>query len=321
MMMAILARGLSVALTLLAAGPIAAQSFPTRPITMIVPWSAGGGTDIAMRSLGQATAKILGQPVLIENRPGAGGSLGPAAMVNARPDGHTLSQMPISVLRIPHMQKVAFDPLTDFTWIAMISGYTFGVVVRADSPFRSLRDIVEFARANPGKLTYATPGTGTSLHITMEDIAAREGISLTHVPFKGQADGSNALLGGHVMVQSDATGWAELVEAGRLRLLATWGAERSRRWPNVPNLKEAGYDIVANSPYGIAGPRGLDPKIVRTLQDALRKALDDPEYLKAITRLDQENFFLSSDDYTAWVRRTYAAEKIFLERLGLTAKP
>lgn len=321
MMMAILARGLSVALTLLAAGPIAAQSFPTRPITMIVPWSAGGGTDIAMRSLGQATAKILGQPVLIENRPGAGGSLGPAAMANARPDGHTLSQMPISVLRIPHMQKVAFDPLTDFTWIAMISGYTFGVVVRADSPFRSLRDIVEFARANPGKLTYATPGTGTSLHITMEDIAAREGISLTHVPFKGQADGSNALLGGHVMVQSDATGWAELVEAGRLRLLATWGAERSRRWPNVPNLKEAGYDIVANSPYGIAGPRGLDPKIVRTLQDALRKALDDPEYLKAITRLDQENFFLSSDDYTAWVRRTYAAEKIFLERLGLTAKP
>ena len=321
MMMAILARGLSVALTLLAAGPIAAQSFPTRPITMIVPWSAGGGTDIAMRSLGQATAKILGQPVLIENRPGAGGSLGPAAMANARPDGHTLSQMPISVLRIPHMQKVAFDPLTDFTWIAMISGYTFGVVVRADSPFRSLRDIVEFARANPGKLTYATPGTGTSLHITMEDIAAREGISLTHVPFKGQADGSNALLGGHVMVQSDATGWAELVEAGRLRLLATWGAERSRRWPNVPNLKEAGYDIVANSPYGIAGPRGLDPKIVRNLQDALRKALDDPEYLKAITRLDQENFFLSSDDYTAWVRRTYAAEKIFLERLGLTAKP
>jgi tripartite-type tricarboxylate transporter receptor subunit TctC len=123
------------------------------------------------------------------------------------------------------------------------------------------------------------------------------------------------------MVQSDATGWAELVEAGRLRLLVTWGAERSRRWPNVPVLKEVGYDIVANSPYGIAGPRGMDPKVVRILQDALRKALDDPDYAKTIARLDQDNYWLPSDEYTAYARRTFAAEKLFLDRLGLSAKP
>ncbi|MBC7780413.1 MAG: tripartite tricarboxylate transporter substrate binding protein, partial [Proteobacteria bacterium] len=239
----------------------------------------------------------------------------------ARPDGYTLSQMPISLFRIPHMQKVAFDPVNDFTWVAMVSGYTFGVVVRADSPFKTFRDVVAFARANPGKLTYATPGNGTSLHITMEDIAAREGLTLTHVPYKGQADGTAALLGGHVMVQADATGWAELVETGKLRLLVTWGAERSRRWPNVPTLKEVGYDIVANSPYGIAGPRGMDPKIARLLQDAFRKALDDPEYIKTIARLDQDNYYLSSEDYAAYAKRTYGTERLFLEKLGLAARP
>jgi len=297
-----------------------AQSFPTRPITVIVPFSAGGSTDIAVRALTTAAAKTLGQPIVIENRTGAGGTLGPASMANARPDGYTLSQMPISLFRIPHMQKVAFDPVNDFTWIAMVSGYTFGVVVRADSPFKSFRDLIAFARANPGKLTYATPGTGTSLHITMEDIAAREGVEFTHVPFKGQADGTTALLGGHVMVQADTTGWGELVEAGKLRLLVTWGAERTRRWPNVPILKEVGYDIVANSPYGFAGPRGMDPKVVRILHDALRRALDDPDYIKTLTRLDQDNFYLSSEDYAAYAKRTFASERLFIEKLGLSAK-
>ncbi len=298
----------------------AQPAFPSRPITLIVPWTAGGGTDIALRALATATSKHLNQTIVVENRPGAGGTLGAAALANARPDGYTLSQMPISVFRIPFMQKVAWDPANDFTWIAMISGYTFGVVVRADSPFKTFRDLITFARANPGKLTYATPGTGTSLHITMEDIANRENVQFTHVPFKGQADASTALLGGHVMAQADATGWAELVEAGKLRLLVTWGAERTKRWPNVPTLKEAGFDIVTNSPYGIAGPRGMDPKIVRILQDAMRRALDDPEYVKTITRFDQENFFLSSEEYAAYAKRTLAAERLFLDRLGLSLK-
>jgi tripartite-type tricarboxylate transporter receptor subunit TctC len=318
------ALALGAAAVLAALGPGTAQAqpaaFPSRPVTMIVPWTAGGGTDIAMRALATAASKHLGQPILTENRPGAGGTLGAAALANAKPDGYTLSQMPISVFRIPHMQKVSWDPASDFTWIAMVSGYTFGVVVRADSPFKTFRDLVTFARANPGKLTYATPGTGTSLHITMEDIAARENIQWTHVPFKGQADGSTALLGGHVMAQADATGWAELVEAGKLRLLVTWGAERTRRWPTVPTLKESGYDIVTNSPYGIAGPRGMDPKVVRVVHDALRRALDDPEYIKTITRFDQDNFYLSSEDYAAYARRTLGAERLFLERLGLSLK-
>jgi tripartite-type tricarboxylate transporter receptor subunit TctC len=309
---------LAATLLALVAGPGWTQPFPQRPVTIIVPWSAGGGTDIAMRAFAQAAQKHLGQPIVIENRPGAAGTLGPGQMARtARPDGYTLSQMPLSLFRLPHMQKVDFDPVNDFTWIAMISGYTFGVVVRADSPFKTFRDLIAFARAHPGKLTYATPGTGTTLHITMEDIAVREGIVWTHVPFKGQADGTAALLGGHVMAQADSTGWAELVEAGKLRLLVTWGEHRTKRWPAVPTLRETGFDLVANSPYGIAGPRGMDPKVVRILQDAFLKALDDPEYLKTIARLDQHNFWMPSDEYTKYAQRTFETERVFLHKLGL----
>ena len=166
-----------------------AQTYPAKPITLIVPWPAGGSSDIAMRAIADAMAKILGQPMVVDNKPGASGTLGPAAMAaTAKPDGYTLSQMPITVVRIPIMQKTSFDTLKDFTYIAQLTGYTFGITTKSDSPFKTWADVVKFAKENPGKLTYATPGTGTSLHIGMEMIAAKEGIKLTQVPFKGAAE-------------------------------------------------------------------------------------------------------------------------------------
>src|ERR1043166_4452389 len=196
------------ALAALAAPPVAAQNFPERPITLICPWPAGGGTDVAMRALAEAVAKQLGQRVIIENRPGAAGTVGPGSMAQtAKPDGYTISQMAISVFRIPYLQKVNYDPNNDFTWIIGITGYTFGVVVRSDSPWKTWQELIAYARANPGKFSYASPGTGTSLHITMEEIAQREGIQWLHVPFKGQADATAAVLGGHVNASADSTGW------------------------------------------------------------------------------------------------------------------
>ena len=302
---------------LLAGLPLAAQNFPDKPITLIVPYSAGGATDVAMRALADAAARHLGQRVIVENRTGVGGTLGPQTMVNAKPDGYVISQMPITVFRIPHMQKVSFDPLTDFTWIIHVSGYTFGVAVRTDSPWKTWQDFIAYAKANPGKVSYSTPGNGTSLHITMEEIAAREGIQWLQVPYKGAADALIALRGGHVTAMADSTTWGEMVDAGQLRLLSTWGVNRTRRWPNTPTLKDLGYGIVSNSPYGLAGPKGMDPKVVKILHDAFRKAMDDPAYQKVLERLDQENVYMSGEDYAKFAKKTYDEEKIIIERMGL----
>jgi tripartite-type tricarboxylate transporter receptor subunit TctC len=149
--------------------------------------------------------------------------LGANELVNAKPDGYTLSQLPHGVFRIPHMQKVQFDTLKDFTWIACLTGYTFGLVVPADSPIKSIKDLVDYAKANPGKFTYGSTGTGTSPHLAVEEFAQRAGIKLTHVPFKGNADNMQAILGGHIMAASDATGWGaargrrQAAPAGHLR--------------------------------------------------------------------------------------------------------
>jgi tripartite-type tricarboxylate transporter receptor subunit TctC len=201
-----------------------AQAFPNRPIRLICLWTAGGTTDIVMRSWAESASRILGQQVLIENKGGAGGAggtLGAIELTNAKPDGHTLAQLPHSVFRIPHMQKVQFDTTKDFTWIICMTGYTFGMVVRAESPIKDIKDLVAFAKSKPGEFTYGSPGIGTSPHLAVEEFAAKAGIKLSHVPFKGVADGLQALIGGHTMGHSDSTGWGPQVESGRLRLLAT----------------------------------------------------------------------------------------------------
>jgi tripartite-type tricarboxylate transporter receptor subunit TctC len=295
------------------------QNFPEKPVTLIVPWSAGGGTDVAMRALADATAKHLGQRIVIDNRAGASGTIGPSSMAkNARPDGYTVSQMPITVFRLPHMTKTEFDPMSDFTWIINLTGYTFGVVVRADAPWKNWQEFIAYAKANPGKVTYGTPGHGTSLHITMEDIAMRDGIRWLQVPFKGNADATAALMGGHIMASADSTGWAELIDAGKFRLLVTWGAQRTKRWPQVPTLKELGYDIVSVSPYGIAGPKGMDPKVVKILHDAFKKGSEESAFQKTLERLDQqERFYMNSDDYAKYAKKTFDDEKIVVERMGL----
>jgi len=296
-----------------------AQQFPSKPVTLIVPWPAGGSTDIYFRKLGEVAARHLGQPLVIENRPGGSGMNGPATMSKtARPDGYTLSQLAISAYRMPHMQKVDWDPINDFTYIIGLAGYTFGIVVRADSPFKTFNDLITYARANPGKLSYATPGTGTSLHLAMEEIGAKANVQFLHIPFKGYADGATALLGGHVMVQVDSTGWAKQVDAGTQRLLATLGDKRTR-W-GAPTVKELGVDTVSNSPFGLVGPKGMPPEVVKVLHDAFKKSLDDPEYLKLLAMLDQPAWYMSSEDYARWAVGMLQAERATIERVGLLLK-
>jgi tripartite-type tricarboxylate transporter receptor subunit TctC len=295
-----------------------AQQFPSRPVTLIVPWPAGGGTDIGMRALALATEKHLGQPIVIENKPGAGGTIGPANMAaNARPDGYTIAQLPITVFRLPFIQKTSFDPAKDFTYIIHLTGYTFGVVVKADAPWKTFQELLDYAKANPGKINYGTPGVGTSLHITMEQIAKQKGIKWTQVPFKGQSESLNALLGGHIDVESNSTGWAGAVNGGQARLLVTWGAKRTRNWPNVPTLKEVGIDMVSNSPFGIGGPKGMDPAVVKILHDAFKKGMEEQSYKDAMAKLDQEDFYLGTAEYHAYAMQQINEQRQLVEELGL----
>jgi len=296
-----------------------AQDFPTRPITLIVPWPAGGSTDTHLRKLAELASKHLGQPIIIENKPGAGGMLGPAGMSKtAQPDGYVISQITINALRQPHMQKVDWDPLKDFTWIIGVSGYTFGMVVKSDSPIKTFDDVIKYAKANPGKFSYSSTGIGTSPHLLIEQLADKAGVQLLHVPFKGNADSTQALMGGHVMAQSDATGWGKFVDAGTFRLLVTFGEQRTR-W-GAPTAKELGYDVVSTSPYGLAGPKGMDPRVVKTLHDAFKKAMDDPENQKVLQQLDQVYWYKSTEDYARWAAETYRSERALVERLGLLVK-
>lgn len=295
-----------------------AQDFPNKPITLIVPWPAGGSTDIVMRAMAESAGKTLGQPVVVDNKAGGSGTVGPATMAaSAKPDGYTIAQIPITVFRLPLMQNTPWDALKDFTYIVHLTGYTFGVTTKADSPFKTFQDVIEFAKKNPGKVTYATPGAGTSLHIGMEQIAARAGVKFTQVPFKGGAETNAAVLGGHTMLQADSTGWKGLVEAGQLRLLTIWAAQRSKNWPNVPTLKELGYPFVFDSPFGVAGPRGMDPKVVAKLHDAFKKATEDPAVHAMLAKYDMVTNYKSTEDYRKFVLENIETERKVVQMLGL----
>ncbi len=301
-----------------AALPVRAQAYPSRSVALYCTFPAGGPTDIVMRAFAESATRIFGQSVVVENKPGASGTLAPLGLRTVRPDGHILSQSPISLFRIPHMQKQpTFDPLADFTYIINMTGYTFGFVVPADSQWKSIKELVDWAKANPNKFNYGSTGIGTSPHLAVEEFAAKAGIKLNHVPFKGNADLMQAILGGHVMGASDSTGWAPHVEAGKLRILATYGSKRTKRWPQIPTLTELGYETVSDSPFGLCGPKGMDPGLVRTIHDGFRKVLEDPKVVQVLDRYDQSVAYMSSEEYTAYARRTFEAERGTIERLGL----
>ncbi len=288
--------------------------YPSKPITLIVPWPAGGATDLTLRQLAELAGKQLGQRVLIENKPGAGGTLAMPLLQQAQPDGYTIAQLPQPVFRAPLLQHTLWDPIRDTTPILQLTGVTFGVLVRASSPFRTMDDLFAFAKAKPDELTIATNGVGTTPHLVMDELFERRSLHYTHIPYKGTSEQMIALTGGQVMVGVNSNGFTPFVESGKLRLLATMGERRSRRWPQVPTLKELGYGIAATSPYGLVGPKGLPAGIVKVLHDAFKAALQDPSHVAELAKYEQEPAYLGSDAYGKAMREAYAAEKRSVER-------
>ncbi|MES2361250.1 MAG: tripartite tricarboxylate transporter substrate binding protein [Pseudomonadota bacterium] len=292
-------------------------SFPAKPIKLVIAFPAGGPTDITMRSLADNASKILGQPVIVENKPGAGGTLPAQQLQSTQADGYTVAQIPLGVFRLGYTTKINWDPIKDISYIINVTGYAFGIVVPANSPLKNWADFVAYAKANPGKLTYGSTGTLTSPHLTTELVAQKAGIELQHIPYKGSADLMLAVVGGQVMAAADSTGFATQVEAGKLRVLNTWGDKRLDKFPNAPTLKELGYDIVQNSPFGIGAPKGTPPEVVRRLHDAFKKAMEEPSYVAALARYDMLPNYMSSTEYTKFAQDTIGREKVLIDKLGL----
>ncbi len=298
----------------------APQRFPTRPVTLWLPWPAGGATDLTFRVLAEGAARRLGQKVLIENRAGAGGTLAMPVLQQAAPDGYTLAQLPQTVLRAPWTRKVLWDPIRDTTPILQLSGVTFGIVVPAASPFKTLDDLFAHAKAHPNALSIATNGAGTTPHVVIDELFGKRGLSYIHVPYKGTSEQMVAVAAGQVMVGVNSNGFAPFVDAGTLRLLVTFGEQRTRRWPTVPTLKELGHPIVAMSPYGLAGPAGMPADVVQVLHQAFKAAMHDPAFIAELARYDQELAYLPPEEYGRALRAAYEQERVVVERLGLAQK-
>lgn len=313
-----LALGLG-ALGLAAPGIARGAGFPERPLRLINPWSPGSSSDVQMRSLAELGQRSLGQPVIVENRPGASGTLHALSLAReARPDGYTLGQMHLSVVRRPFLvRNPQWDVTKDFTYIIGLCGWVTGLAVRADSPWQTFQEFMESAKTSPGGRTYATSGIATTPHIAMEDMARRLGVPLTHVPYRGTSEGVTAVLSGTVDCMADASAWAPQVVAGRMRLLAVFTPERFARFPEVPTLREIGLDMVVSTAYGLAGPAGIDPGVVRVLHDAFREALFHPENERVRAQFDMPAEYRDSEQYRELILRQAEYEKAMVQRLGL----
>lgn len=293
--------------------------YPDRPIRLIIPWTPGSSSDVQLRNLADLASRALGQPVVAENRSGAGGTLHALTLAReARPDGYTIGQMHLSVVRRPFLVRTPqWDATKDFTHIIGLTGWLYGIAVKADSPFKTFREMIAHAKANPGKLSFATSGIATTNHLAMEDIAAREGASFTHVPFRGSSEGVTGVLSGTVDMIADASAWAPQVEAGAMRLLCVWTEERVARFPDAPTLKELGHDMVVTSPYGISGPPRMDPGIVRVLHDTLRDGLMSAENTRVRGQFDMPTAYLNTEQYQEFIFRRAAYEQEIVTRLGI----
>lgn len=291
--------------------------FPRRPITLWVPWAAGGATDLSLRVLAELAGQRLGQRIIIENRGGAGGTLAMPILQQAQADGYTLAQMPQTVFRMPWTHPVTWHPVRDTTPILQVSGVTFGLFVPSSSPWRSVAEVLAWAKQHPGQLSIATNGIGTTPHVVMDDWLARQGLSFIHVPYKGVAEQMLGVASGQVMMGVGANGFAPYVEGGKVRLLATMAAKRSAKWKDVPTLHELGHGIIATSPYGIAGPKGMPPAIVQVLHDAFKAAMFDATHIAELGKYDQELAYLNPADYAYAMQMALDKEKEVVHRLGL----
>lgn len=296
----------------------AQSDYPNRPITLIVPYGAGGVTDVMARSLAQAMSKHLKQSIVIENKPGAGASMGVVDMKTAKPDGYRLTLTPAGIFRQPYIQKVSYEPLQDVSFIAAFMEYDFILAVPPESPFKSVKDLVEHSKKIPGSVDYGSAGRYSGNHVTMALLEQKTGTQFIHIPYKGDAEAANALLAEHNKSAVFGNTALPYLTSGKMRALAIAAPQRSQAFADVPTFKEQGYDIVVPSPLGLAGPRELAPTIIRKLEEAVQAALQDKSFQQtAANYYGIRPEYLNAQSYTALAEQMFAKEKAIIATIGL----
>lgn len=296
--------------------------FPQRPIRLIIGFPPGGITDIVMRSAAVEAEKKLGQPVVVENRPGAAGVPAYLAMKSAAPDGYTIGGVNAALWRQPIFEDVAYDPLKDFTYIMNMVDNIFAVVVSADSPFKTWADLLAWGRANPQKVSYgAPPGLGQSAHLFMEEVTAREKLAWQAIGFKGSSESVTSLLGGHISFAVDTViSTSAFVRSGKARYLAVASSHRMKSWPEVPTMKDLGYELVIDSPIGLGGPAGMPAEIVRVLHDGFKFALEQPNFVALLDKSDQAPRYMNTVEFNSFVRQSFVEQRALLTKYGMAKK-
>ena len=298
-----------------------AQSYPTKPINVLVGFAPGGTMDISTRVLASKAEKFLGQPFIISNNGGGGGSVALGIVSKERLDGYYLAGCTSTgLIRIPQFRPVPYK-LEDFVPIMHFGAPQTGLVVKADSPWKTLKELAEYAKKNPGKVSYSSTGVGSPMHLAMEYVAKQEGIQWTHVPYPGSTPALTALMGGHVTAQSGSTEWIPQVKAGEVRLLATHGEKRMKIFPDVPTFRELGYDFINETVFMVAAPKGTPSPIVKKLEEALHKAMDDSDFIQTMERMEIEITYRNSEDTKKYLEEAYARLGKMIIELKIPKEP
>jgi tripartite-type tricarboxylate transporter receptor subunit TctC len=316
-----IAAGLSAACVPLA-GAQTPDNWPNRPIRMIIPTAAGGGSDVLGRLVASHLSTALGQPIVPDNRPGAGGVVGVSAIKAAPADGYTIGFSNSSqAVHSPLMQNPApYDPTKDLDAIAPVNKVLIVLTANTSMPYRTLRELVDYARANPGKLSYGSQGTGTLGHFWVEMLKKRQNIDIVHVPYKGAGPTAQALIAGEVHISiADLLGIGGNIDSPRMRILVQLSAQRSARLPNVESVREAGYpDLASDFWFGFIGPRGMPPAIVKRLNEEINRVSALPEVLSRINAAGNERMAIDPAAFTALIAGEHKTYVPVFKELGLT---
>lgn len=317
-----LLKGLSLGALLPTGFAYGESDYPDKPIKLLMPSPAGSTFDIIGRAASIEASKRLGQPIIIDYKSGAGGTPSFVQAKNSAPDGYTLVILSLSTVRQPLLESVGYEGVKDFTWIASLAEINFGILVTADSPYKTWADLLAYGKANPQKVFYGAPsGLGNSAHIFTSEIASKEKVQWTPVPFRASSDTMTALMGGQLTFSTDTLISATpLVQGGKLRFLAMATNQRVKAFPDVPTMRELGYDVSIESPIGVGGPAGMNPAVVQKLQDAFKYATEQPSFIALLEKSTQRPWYMDSAEFTRFAQKAETEQRTLLAKYGLLGK-
>ncbi len=293
-----------------------ALNYPTKPVNMIIAFTAGGSSDVQARLMQKYWDKLVDQPWVFQYKPGAGGAIGFAEIARAKPDGYTIGGVNVPHIVLQPLGQNAQYSIDDFEYICQVVNDPQVLAVRKDSKFKSVKEVLDYAKENPGKLKVGIVGTFTGHHLMLLELQDKTGIKVTQVVYKGAADQNAALLGGEIDVMiGNVNDVMRSLE--QMRILAVASEERSRFLPDVPTFKEEGIDIVSDIRRGFVVPKGTDPRVVQFLRDTFKKIAEDPEYLKDMEKAGQPAEYMSGEEFEQYVREQHEKAKELLTKYGL----